>query len=234
MKHKLDKEFLQKEYIDYNKSMREISLETGISATIISRALKKFNIPKKIGGSRKGKPNKGVFARKNDIIIGYRYYHLVVKDKVKGGLLCLCDCGNEKILKSSRIRLQQVKSCGCLLKKSGKNHHLFKGFGEISQATFNKIRQKAIDRNIDFDITINQLNDLFLRQKKKCAISGVEIKFKDSHKDKQTASLDRIDSSKPYIVSNLQWVHKTINQMKWTIDQKEFVEWCKVVAKHAK
>ena len=155
-------------------------------------------------------------------------------NRVKGGLLCVCDCGKEKILKSSRIRLKQVQSCGCLHKKCGEKHHLFKGYEEISQSVFNKIRQKAIDRNLVFDLTIKDLYNKFLAQNKLCNISGVPIKFKANYKDEQTASLDRIDSTKPYTVDNVQWVHKKVNTMKWNIQQKEFIEWCKIIADYNK
>lgn len=228
----LTKEFLLKEYQELGKSLREISAETGIRSVTIGRTLNKFKIPKRTCGTRKGKPNKGIMIKKNDIMVGYRYGMLVVKDKVKGGLLCICDCGKEKILKSSRIRLKQVQSCGCLMKKCGKKHHFFKGYGEISQSVFNKIRQKAVDRNIDFNLNIQELYNLFISQNKLCAISHVPIKFKINHKDEQTASLDRIDSKKPYTLDNVQWVHKTINQMKWTLMPNEFIEWCKIIAQN--
>lgn len=228
----LTKQFLLKEYQELGKSLREISDETGIRAVTIGKTLNKFKIPKRTCGTRKGKPNKGIMIKKNDIIVGYRHGMLVVKEKVKGGLLCVCDCGNEKVLKSSRIRLKQVQSCGCLMKKCGGKHHLFKGYGEISQSVFNKIRQKAIDRNLDFNVTIQGLYDLFVSQNKLCAISKVPIKFKTNHKDEQTASLDRIDSKKPYTIDNVHWVHKKVNTMKWNIAQKEFIEWCKIIAKN--
>lgn len=228
----LTKEFLMKHYLELGKSIREISNETGIRTVTIGKTLNKFQIPKRTCGTRKGKPNKSMLIKKNDIVIGYRYGMLVVKDKVKGGLLCLCDCGNEKVLPSFRIRLKQVQSCGCLHKKCGNKHHFFKGYKEISQSVFNKIRQKAIDRNLVFDVSIEDIYDIFISQKKLCAISGVPIKFKISYKDEQTASLDRIDSSKPYTKDNVQWVHKKVNTMKWNISQNEFIEWCKVIACH--
>lgn len=228
----LTKQFLLKEYQELGKSLRQISDETGIRAITIGRTLNKFKIPKRTCGTRKGRPNKGIMIKKNDIIIGYRHGMLVVKARVKGGLLCVCDCGNEKVLNSSRIRLKQVQSCGCLMKKCGGKHHLFKGYGEISQSVFNKIRQKAIDRNLDFNLTIQELYDLFVSQNKLCAISKVPIKFKTNYKDEQTASLDRIDSKKPYTIDNVHWVHKKVNTMKWNIPQNEFIEWCKIIAKN--
>jgi len=226
----LTKEFLLEHYQKLGKSIIQISNETKINKTTIGRTLNKFQISKRTCGTRKGKPNKGVMIKKDDMVIGYRYCMLVIKKKVKGGLLCVCDCGKEKVLRSSRIRLKQVKSCGCLRKKCGEKHHFFKGYEEISQSVYNKIRQKALERNLRFDITIQDMYKIFIAQDKKCAISGVPIKFKINYKDEQTASLDRIDSFKPYTIDNIQWVHKKVNTMKWNIGQQEFIDWCKIIA----
>ena len=50
----------------------------------------------------------------------------------------------------------------------------------------------------------------------------------------QTASLDRIDSTKGYIEGNVQWVDKIVNAMKWNIPEKYFIEICKTIAKNQK
>jgi len=41
-----------------------------------------------------------------------------------------------------------------------------------------------------------------------------------------TASLDRIDSTKGYTIDNVQWVHTIVNRMKWNTDENEFIKWC--------
>lgn len=228
----LTKDFLIEQYQVLGKSIREISREININATTISKKINFFNIPKRTCGTRKGKRNKNIALRKNDIIIGGKYGLLTVKEIVRGGLLCVCDCGTQKILSSTRIRLGQVKSCGCLLKIRGQKHHFFKGYKEISQSVFNKIRQKAEDRNINFEIKIQDIYDLYIKQSKKCAVSGIPIKFKQHKDDEQTASLDRIDSNKHYTIENVQWVHKKINTMKWNLSQQEFIDYCKIVAKN--
>lgn len=47
--------------------------------------------------------------------------------------LCKCDCGNEKIVRSSNLTVGRVKSCGCLIKESGKFTKDLKGkrFGRL-------------------------------------------------------------------------------------------------------
>ena len=45
-----------------------------------------------------------------------------------------------------------------------------------------------------------------------------------------TASIDRIDSSIGYVIGNVQWVHKQVNFMKGTMEQKEFIKFCKLIS----
>jgi hypothetical protein len=78
--------------------------------------------------------------------------------------------------------------------------------------------------------------NLFLEQDQKCALSGILLEPWISNNKKQgrrmSASLDRIDSSKGYIVGNVQWVHKDINRLKWDLSQEKFIELCKLVAEY--
>lgn len=48
----------------------------------------------------------------------------------------------------------------------------------------------------------------------------------------QTASLDRKDSLRGYEPDNVQWVHKTVNLIKWELSEEEFLEWCSKITKH--
>lgn len=53
-------------------------------------------------------------------------------------------------------------------------------------------------------------------------------------KAETTISLDRIDSTKGYIEGNVQWVHKSVNIMKSTLTQEQFINFCKLVAENNK
>jgi nicotinic acid mononucleotide adenylyltransferase len=98
---------------------------------------------------------------------------------------------------------------------------------------FTSIKKGAASRKIEFNITIEYLWELFLQQNKKCALSGMALSFADTRKNKnkkKTVSVDRIDSSKGYINGNVQWVHKTINIMKNSLSDEEFIEFCRKVS----
>jgi predicted DNA-binding protein YlxM (UPF0122 family) len=231
----LTKNFLYNEYIEKDMSINEISKNINIPSNTIGKYLNIHKIPRKIGGTRKNKKNKKLFNYKNDIKIGHKCGKLSVEFIDKNQLHCRCECGNIKIVHSSRIRLQQIKSCGCLIKRRGTESPLCKGVGNIPKSVFNKCKTNATDRNIDFNLTIEDLDYQYKKQNGKCLISGINIGFHDDKKKSKilsTASLDRIDSNKPYTIDNIQWIHKKIQQMKWDTSQYEFIQWCKIISQN--
>ncbi|MEX0597056.1 MAG: hypothetical protein WD512_11205 [Candidatus Paceibacterota bacterium] len=144
---------------------------------------------------------------------------------------CVCDCGNKTTTYSTHLIRENVKSCGCNAIKKGSNHVQWTGFGEISGKRWNSIRrinqkgERKSRQNISFEIDIKFAWELFLKQNRKCALSGIELTFKP-----KTASLDRIDNSKGYLENNVQWVHKDINRMKNIFDNQYFIDTCKRIA----
>lgn len=100
----------------------------------------------------------------------------------------------------------------------------------INGGFFNVIKSGAKVRNLEFNITIEQIEDLFLKQNGKCALSGIILNLtKNSNYRLSTASLDRIDSSKGYIIENIQWIHKRINKIKNDLPEDEFLEWIQLI-----
>lgn len=147
---------------------------------------------------------------------------------------CQCDCGKIKEIPTHRIVKGVIKSCGCFANKL-KKHGLFKGYEEIYGNFWKDIQHEAKIRNLEFNITIEQIWDLFIKQDRRCALTGLELQFKTTSQSSDgTASLDRIDSSKGYTMDNIQWIHKDINRMKWDMDENKFVNYCKLIAEHNK
>ena len=75
------------------------------------------------------------------------------------------------------------------------------------------------------------LKKKYQEQHGKCAISGVPL-ILETYKNSsiQTASLDRIDSSKGYTLENTQWIHKDLQWLKGTFTQSEFLSWVLIIA----
>lgn len=118
--------------------------------------------------------------------------------------------------------------------KKGQDNPLWKGGKIIPASLHYDYKHGAERRNLLFDITIHDMEQQYIRQNGICAISGIKLNICASrNKAKEsTGSLDRIDSSKPYTIDNIQWIHKKVQQMKWNIPQNEFIEWCKVIASY--
>lgn len=145
---------------------------------------------------------------------------------------CLCDCGNYTIILGKNLRNNSTRSCGCLQVESAKSRR--KGYKEITGTFWKILTQGAKIRNLSVTITPKDLHDIFIKQNKKCALTGIPITLPQSRKDSEsatcTASVDRIDSSKGYTIDNVQFVHKHINIMKRDHSQLYFINLCKQVA----
>lgn len=137
---------------------------------------------------------------------------------------CSCECGNVKTITAKLLKSGDVKSCGCLL---------YKGYKDLSSTYFTHIKTGARLRNFEFNVTYEYLWELYESQGRICALSGESI-YIDKHygqrTNEQTASLDRIDSSKGYVVGNVQWVHKVVNGIKSDMRQEDFIAWCKKIS----
>jgi hypothetical protein len=155
---------------------------------------------------------------------------------------CACDCGNSFTTSGYYLRTGRKKSCGCKnFRKRGFKNPKWSGYEEISGSYWHAIKNGASSRNLELEITIQDIWYKFLEQDRKCALTGEEItlvsSYASSKKDgeKQTASLDRIDSKKGYVKGNVQWVHKDINKIKMDLHSDYFIDLCRKVATyHAK
>lgn len=141
-------------------------------------------------------------------------------------------CGNVQsyTLKSELARATKKNTvCRACHNKAGKGH---KGkYKDIAIAWFEEKRRKALQRDKVFEIDIEYIWRVYVRQNKKCALSGLPLDFsKDT--DSGIVSLDRIKNDKGYVKRNVQLVHKDINFMKYVYDQKYFIKMCKLVAEN--
>jgi hypothetical protein len=161
---------------------------------------------------------------------------------------CDCICGNKTIVRGSDLISRKVKSCGCYhsetsrenIKASHKKYpksYGFKGIGDIPGGYLSRIKHGAFIRNFEYSVSKEYLWDLFLKQNRKCAMTGLDLtfgKWNGGTKENGTASLDRIDSSRGYVGGNVQWVHKDINNIKQDYNLSEFLGYCKLVTDYEK
>lgn len=114
----------------------------------------------------------------------------------------------------------------------GENNMAYEGFGDIRGRVYSYFKMKAKKRDIYFDLSAKFLHELYNKQNKKCALSGdfIYCNSLEGH-PKGNLSLDRIDSSKPYVSDNVQFVTTDVNFLKNDLTQKELINWCEIVTK---
>lgn len=170
-------------------------------------------------------------------------------------------CKNEYWVRSDIFKSGQSTKCrNCANKdnytqnvKEGKldalNYSIeHKGVGDLSKILYYHYLKNAEKRNIEFNISIEYLWNLFIKQGNKCALSGIYINLRPEDKtipitivkngnrninwELFNASLDRIDSSKGYIEGNVQWVERQVNICKHILSNQEFINLCKKIVNH--
>ena len=148
-----------------------------------------------------------------------------------------CRCGTKlempaaEFRRSKQGKLFVPRSCGCYRKEH--RSHLYKGVGDLSSCRWRQILASANRKGLQFTISQAYAWHLYVRQGKRCALSGVSLVMNPTSlaAGANTASLDRKDNTKGYVRGNVQWVHLTLNYMKSDMQQAEFVSWCSRVAK---
>lgn len=140
-------------------------------------------------------------------------------------------CGTKIVYQHKRsiwfANSKNSKCTNCAQQDKKVAKELYKG---IPISWFTKKVKSARERGIEFDITIEYVYSVYIRQKKECSLTGIPLVFSYKAED-CNVSIDRIDSSKGYVKRNIQLVHKDVNFMKYIYSQKRFIEVCNLVAK---
>ncbi len=200
----LTPQFLHNEYVVKRVAINHIAHNIGCGILRVRKALKKCGITRKRVANNRRISNIQKLERMGfQLLEEYTDSHKVCSIK--------CYCGRIFHTTPHHILTKHTKSCGCFI--ANKHSPTWGGYEEISGKEFNKVRFGAVRRNIQFSITIEEIWSLYLKQDRKCALSGLDIWW--GTKDKiSNASIDRIDNNKPYNLDNIQILHKDVNMMK--------------------
>jgi hypothetical protein len=151
----------------------------------------------------------------------------------QGKIKVKCKCGSEHFSDPYPLK-KGISTCcfKCGHNKKGDKHHSFKGYKEIPGSWFRRYLNRS--NKFKFTITIQDVYKLWIKQDKKCALSKLDIDFNNSNKNTHdlicSASLDRINSKKGYVLDNIQLVHKDVNMIKKEYDQQYFIKLCQLIA----
>jgi hypothetical protein len=134
-------------------------------------------------------------------------------------------------------------SLTCLGEANSKNLGTWLGKGDVSRfngktrkdqySGFREFINRAKRRNKLGDLTLDDLLEQWNKQNGKCPYTGIPLKLPVFRKRLplfEMASLDRIDSNKPYEKSNVVFVSAPINYMKNIMTEEETVVYCKKIA----
>lgn len=138
-------------------------------------------------------------------------------------------CGTRFLKENKAInRTQKTNGIHCCSRKCvGENS---KNKNRIPMAyNLRNSKRVAKQKNLDNNLTVEYLQELFELQKGLCAISNVKMTlvFKHNEKTIEQVSIDRIDDSKGYVIGNVQLVALGINYMRNTFTVRETVDFIK-------
>ena len=147
--------------------------------------------------------------------------------------LCKCECGKETAVDVQSLKNGNTTSCGCRMRERAIETNMI----EYGKSAFNTLYaryiSKAKERNILFELTKETFSEI---TKRSCFYCGKEpsqiVKNRANNGDYVYNGIDRIDSSKGYIMSNVVPCCGRCNEAKMSETQKDFIEWIKQVYTH--
>ena len=101
-----------------------------------------------------------------------------------------------------------------------------------------QLKSQRLKQGVQYDLTKEDVVDLWETQNGKCALSGVLMThqrdgtYGDRKKKEFNASIDRINPNGPYVRQNVQLVANRINTMKHTLSQDMFMWWINNIHEH--
>lgn len=177
---------------------------------------------------------------------GQKFVRLLVLDiapvynKRQGAYwLCRCDCGAERIVLGRDLRTGKSRSCGCLHHEELKNR--VSGVpGECAfNQCFNTYKRNASkkrynrQRTLIFELDAEQFRRLTQSNCFYCDAPPSQIqKVPSGNGDYVYNGIDRIDSSKGYILENCVPCCGVHNRMKLDMSTDEFISACRSVVNH--
>lgn len=141
-----------------------------------------------------------------------------------------CSCGSTSELSAATAKSSRSKRCvSCGYKKISKDL----SYGQVHHTYWSSLKRAAIRRGISFVVTMEDMWIQYQKQTGKCMFTGLDLTLTNSNNfNLQTASLDRIDSTKGYTPDNIQWIHKDANKMKMDLQEDDFFRMIKQIYEH--
>lgn len=88
-----------------------------------------------------------------------------------------------------------------------------------SKEIYRKLKQSAKKRNIEFTITVSDINDLSFPIT--CPVLGIPLRWHREMAQDDSYSVDRVDTTKGYIPGNLEVISLKANRAKNNLTEEE-------------
>lgn len=131
------------------------------------------------------------------------------------------DCSECRSLRAT-IRNRSKAKTSIMNERSNRsiNHRL--------KAILNNIKGRAEERGMEFSVSAQFLENLWMSQNKRCALTDLEMTWELATREIPLThvSIDRIDNTKGYTEQNIQLVCFQANIMKQKLSMEDFVSYC--------
>lgn len=108
-------------------------------------------------------------------------------------------------------------------------------FHRIFVERFQGMRDRSKKHNIEFNISVEDLKDIFDNQNGKCALSGIKMTaILGSGRVPTNISVDQIEAKKGYTIDNVQLVCMAVNQMKSDLSYDDLLMFCEAISRNAR
>lgn len=172
---------------------------------------------------------------KRDDLVGKKYGFWTVIEKsdekssssgYKTQWLCECsNCGQQSLVERCNLVTGKSKGCWHCRRDVQSTFH-------FPNTWYRRLLDQAKLRGHEFTVTEEELFEVWEKQNRQCAITGLPLEITKSNKT-NTGSLDRIDNSLGYTKDNVWFLHKHVNMMKYKYDLDYFVKLCRLVVENA-
>ena len=110
-----------------------------------------------------------------------------------------------------------------------------KDLNRLLYERFHGLKDRANKKNIECNVDLQYLHQLWNDQKGLCALSGIPMTYYfDSGRIPTNVSVDRIDSKLGYAKGNIQLVCMAVNQMKNDLTIEQLKYFCKSILEYKK
>lgn len=148
-----------------------------------------------------------------------------------------CECGKEHKARLDAVKQGKIKSCGCatseLVGKAVRKRNLLPPGESAFTFLYHDLKNSARARGIPWHLTKEQVRKLVTAP---CYYCGIEFSREYYRKGTNGAfrcnGIDRVDSTKGYVLENCVPCCKRCNLAKHDMTIDEFKIWLKMVSKH--